>query len=493
MASIKQPLLLSLPLLLLLLLSTESTALECSFSEKAKSLGDFNCPTDVNNKPWNKDDVQYAAWKWAPIVYHHPLEKYYLTDPEQWLSRSRLFDRFYNPVSARETVPNTEELYWSFATGLNSSHTEEQIKGDAFDEDGKSKARVWFNVLQHEQSGGWIINYNLFYGRQGVRDWERVSILICPGSAQITAALFSQHHHHLLRNCSAGECEFESSEEDNTQHLVTYSALHSHANYPHSNPNTAIFGQIRTFHGDSDGLYLVDRLGKDTRHRFIPTLKNIARLPDEAQVRIQMEEKHCSRWGRSLVQGQIPARTAASTRGLQAEEKEDSWTDRDHWALYPGWWGARQEDTPQPPVIVCIMENQTLEGKCPDSDPYRILRRVLGPLALWDKKSLTRRSKYYVAPSSLDSSSFFEEDAGEDGEDDAEGDGGGGARSGGGEEEKVVLLEKLPVPWLIDFEQLAAGSTVPEGYATGRGPLYSPAPDPLPLLPAPPLTPSLCS
>ena len=32
-------------------------------------------------------------------------------------------------------------------------------------------------------------------------------------------------------------------------------------------------------------------------------------------------------------------------------------SEQDAWAWYPGWWGARQEDTPQPFSLVCLSDD----------------------------------------------------------------------------------------------------------------------------------------
>lgn len=42
-------------------------------------------------------------------------------------------------------------------------------------------------------------------------DWERVSVVVCPGTQQVVAALFSQHNFDQLVNCTAGECSFEAA------------------------------------------------------------------------------------------------------------------------------------------------------------------------------------------------------------------------------------------------------------------------------------------
>lgn len=31
------------------------------------------------------------AWQFAPVVYHHPLEKYHLIDPREWYNASELY------------------------------------------------------------------------------------------------------------------------------------------------------------------------------------------------------------------------------------------------------------------------------------------------------------------------------------------------------------------------------------------------------------------
>jgi hypothetical protein len=130
-----------------------ASALDCVFSARRQTLGNFQCPSSSpqSSPKWTKSSLEAEAWKWAPILYHHPLEKHYLLDPAQWLEQSRLFDRFFalqkqNPGSASHLGEGEAApwLYWSFASGLNSSRAQGMMRGAEFDQEGKSLARVWY-------------------------------------------------------------------------------------------------------------------------------------------------------------------------------------------------------------------------------------------------------------------------------------------------------------------------------------------------------------
>ena len=145
-----------MPLLMLLVAGLcTAAALDCVFSARRQTLGDFRCPSSPQALPeWNKSSLEAEAWKWAPILYHHPLEKHYLLDPAQWLEHSRLFDRFFSPlaqhpgsVAHQGEVEAAPWLYWSFASGLNSSRADAMMRGAEFDQEGKSLAKVWCDTF----------------------------------------------------------------------------------------------------------------------------------------------------------------------------------------------------------------------------------------------------------------------------------------------------------------------------------------------------------
>jgi hypothetical protein len=240
-----------------------------------------------------------------------------------------------------------------------------------------------YNAFPHAASGGWVINYNFFYGWNGCLnmvfssrvhraasqdasleyyfcpsglhegDWERLSLLLCPGEDKVQAALFSQHDFDALFNSSdltfeslPGEVRRYKQQKQQQQqqqklheaahphhsplrpppplrppstlktllkthahaqdpakpsHVAVYSALHSHATYPTTEPSTVVYAQVRTFHGDTDGIFVVDRVARSEQHRWLPSQEGLVLLPQ-------------------LADPPSPPGTAGT------------------WAHYPGWW-----------------------------------------------------------------------------------------------------------------------------------------------------------
>lgn len=306
--------------------------------------------------------------RFAPVVHLHPLDRYSLTDPVHWAARSKLLDRFLNPV---QKDPPDSDLHYSLLTSLlnvSSKDIELIMAGSGYDENNHSTARLWFNVLRHEESGGWILNYNFFYAWNGCQnmilstaiggrdeslefyfcptglhegDLERLSLLICPSDERVHAAIFSQHNHDALYNCTSSPSLCDITDD----HINVFSALHSHANYPSAFPSTIVAGLVHTFHGSSDGIYLVDRVSSEG-FKWVPSPDLLIKLPD-----------------------------------LSSNSSEEDETIEDYWAKYPGWWGARQQDTPMEPSLVCLTtssETTMKEIPCPDNEASGLIRQLIG-------------------------------------------------------------------------------------------------------------------
>ena len=313
-----------------------------------------------------------SSVRFAPILHFHPLERYSLADPVEWASNATVLDRFLQPIGIKENQ-ESNQLYYSLLTGLlnaSSAQTKISMSGSGYDETNRSKARLFFNVLKHEPSGGWLINYNFFYGWNGCQnmvlssaiggprdetiefylcptglhegDLERLSLLICPSDERVHAAIFSQHNHDQLYNCSSSPspCQFSEG------HINVFSALNSHANYPSSSPDTVIAGLVHTFHGSADGVYLVDRLSDDGPKWMPSSPALLMKLPD-------IDDEN----------------------GERPEYGSD-----DYWARYPGWWGARQQDTIMEPSLVCLSQSGSIskEIRCPMNEAGGIIRQSIG-------------------------------------------------------------------------------------------------------------------
>ncbi|GAX82197.1 hypothetical protein CEUSTIGMA_g9625.t1 [Chlamydomonas eustigma] len=521
-----------------------------TYSEDA---GEEAAPGHFDKGPWTKEYVESViAVHHAPILYHHPLEKYFLSDPMQWALRATLYDRFLRPQeqqlghttdgnrtqSGLNTVQpppsmSSTQLQYSFMSHLNTSWLEWAMRGSDFDENGESQAKVWYNVLPHKSSGGWILNYNFFYGWNGclnmvlgtafkIRwaawtgkgkssteqsleyyfcptgvhegDWEHMSLLVCPdyhlsseeteGLGQVHAALFSQHDYDALYNCTAKECEFEElvgptlvsrrgrttgrmakTGEDahnadanilsqpidilsnlsiplgddsmmRRQHIVAYSAMHSHAMYPTQEPSTRVCGQVHTFHGEHDGIYVVDRVGS------FPFKDDNARGVQGSGARngTDLAPRRSGRWIPNANNLVLMPDPEGSTAASNVDPGSLFW--------YSGWWGARQADSPQPPALVCLFDDHQREGRCPNSPPAAFLRKLLsspGDGSIWEPAGDTPVS-------------------GKD-------EGLGGVMEAA-QNSHVATTVQLPPPFLRDFGQASESDWVGENFGVGRGPLY---------------------
>ncbi|KAG1653473.1 hypothetical protein FOA52_009649 [Chlamydomonas sp. UWO 241] len=169
-------------LLLPVVASRKDAPIDCEVLPESTSLEGFVCPAGLSQ--WERSHVEGdLAIRHAPLLYHHPLEKYYLTDPVHWAASARVFDRFFSPIEggaagAAAGGNATPDREWArhldaglalntFITQLNKTGQESAMLGSPFDDQGRSTARVWYNALPHTPSGGWLVNYNLFYGWNG--------------------------------------------------------------------------------------------------------------------------------------------------------------------------------------------------------------------------------------------------------------------------------------------------------------------------------------
>lgn len=172
--------------------------LDCGHAPRRRVLQGFTCPEP--STAWSRKHAESLAWKYAPIVYTHPLEKYHLMDPKVWAQETQLYDRFFRAQpsvphfmniegtdaasqseSLGQAIPNADKktgnhqrswLYWSFLSALNTSKADALMRGAPFDHEGNSEARVWYSLMRDEASGAVIYNYNLFYGYAGMAAWH---------------------------------------------------------------------------------------------------------------------------------------------------------------------------------------------------------------------------------------------------------------------------------------------------------------------------------
>jgi hypothetical protein len=116
--------------------------MECRIAGKRRLLDSgFKCPTLKGQAEWTKAHVERElALKFAPILYHHPLERYFLVDPSTWATSARLFDRSGVAHASSALVQDQHE---SFLTCLNGTSQTQSMHGGSFDSVGRSKAKIW--------------------------------------------------------------------------------------------------------------------------------------------------------------------------------------------------------------------------------------------------------------------------------------------------------------------------------------------------------------
>ncbi|KAL4419239.1 hypothetical protein ABPG77_001177 [Micractinium sp. CCAP 211/92] len=230
------------------------------------------------------DFAVLMAWQFAPVVYHHPLEKYHLIDPREWYNASELYLQDLRPTNesifAWFTRSSVDEVMFqprSFRSVLNSTRlTAEQqdaVLAGAPYVANRSTAKVMFTVDEVYSDGArtqqvpglWVFSYNLYYSWNGCSnqdiaislngeqqvvqyivcpigvhegDWERISLLVCAEDLSLQQAAYSQHGWWETRDCTVeGQCPREQNENDPTvNNPVTYIGLESHANYFESSP-----------------------------------------------------------------------------------------------------------------------------------------------------------------------------------------------------------------------------------------------------------------
>jgi hypothetical protein len=336
-------------------------------------------PFPSNTTPPTLEDAKRIAWKYAPIVYYHPLEKYHLQDPNLWYQEAtlHLWDTLPEDNSTYSTVQGIAEgvqstllLPRSFVTLLNSTkltdtEREELLAGAPFDENNESTANVFFTVTDISDSL-WMFNYNLYYSWNGCSnqefvvsiegqveqlkylmcptgvhesDWCRVSVLVCKSDLEIKQTAYSQHAWMETRNCEAGQCPMEDG------HPVSFAGLDGHGNYyEESNMmvysfynGSSIDGGKSVSLGNFGGLYIGDRTAKGEK-KFVPREDNVKFIP--------------------------------SLDEILSENLTDF-----YWAAYSGQWGA---PLAQGPIdLECLSNNYTMRGPCPQSQALKILESGL--------------------------------------------------------------------------------------------------------------------
>jgi hypothetical protein len=217
------------------------------------------------------EDAKALAWKFAPVLKFHPLERYHLQSMNTWFDEASVYltdyrqfpNSTYNFIVANQT--NRDLLGpRTFATLLNGTSStdaeREQVLFGAPFVDGKSTADMFYTVTDYSDSL-WMYNFNLYYSWNGCSnqnvalsfngttdvqgylmcpagvheaDLERMSMLVCKSDQKIKQIAYSQHAWNEVRDCQVeGQCLFD----EETGNPISYVALEGHGNYPESPGN----------------------------------------------------------------------------------------------------------------------------------------------------------------------------------------------------------------------------------------------------------------
>lgn len=374
-----------------LAIAVQTTGRTCATPIMPQNLSLPSCPPTMKTL----DDARASAWKYAPIVYVHPLELYLWQDAALWYNKSAMFMQDYLPAYRLDNgtwVTNstygfmfdtdaTELLFEprTFATIANNSElTQPQkdaiIKGAPLDAHNVSTAPVYYTVTELN-NGTWYYNYNLYYSWNGCSnqamaisingshdvldyvacplgvhegDWERVSLLVCAETGEMEQVSYSQHSWWETR--LADNVTYE--EVDGVKHPVAYSALESHANYFDDDQmmvyefiNASIRGVVSL--DNFGGVWIVDRTGPlGQNRRFVPTPENIIEVPAPQTVL----DQNLSEW---------------------------------YWSTYAGDWGA---PLAMPPIdFVCIYDGGLTYEQCPNTQATKALKLAFTALGVADK------------------------------------------------------------------------------------------------------------
>ena len=229
------------------------------------------------------EDAQTLAWKFAPVLKFHPLERYHLQSMSTWFDQASVhltdFKEYpnstYNFILANQTNrdllgPRTFATLLNATSDTDAARRERVLLGAPF-VDGKSTADVFYTVTDYSDSL-WMYNFNLFYSWNGCSnqnvalsfngttdvqgyimcpagvheaDLERMSMLVCKSDQKIKQIAYSQHSWNEVRDCQVeGQCLFD----EETGNPISYVALEGHGNYPES-PGAGF--HVYTYYGSS--------------------------------------------------------------------------------------------------------------------------------------------------------------------------------------------------------------------------------------------------
>lgn len=315
-----------------MVIGIETSGPSCSVQTTGGGLSRSQCP---NGPVATLEQAKENAWRLAPVVKFHPLEKYYMESMPVWYSLSKL-----------ETQGGLEKEYRTVLGG----NTDAVLSGAPFDETGASTADVYYTVQEYD-GDFWLFNFDLFFGWNGCSnqefvlgsqqlrylmcpagvhetDLERMSVLVCKTDLNTIKKIgYNQHAWSEVRDCDAG---IESCPRDpSTGNPIVYAGLESHALYPENNGFHVYY--------NLGPLFVGDRTGDDPNKFFKPTEDNVKYIPP-----------------------------------YDALPNTDEWD----WARFGGNWGKLIE--PMPVTLACLSDDTTKYVDCPDSSAKSLIISVAG-------------------------------------------------------------------------------------------------------------------
>ena len=327
----------------------ETSSSACSVQEPPPitPLERVSCP---ENEGATLEEAKDMAWRFAPVVKFHPLERYHLQDISAWYNAS-----VFVGVDGSED-PNVKQGYRTLRTGaaMSDEARDAFISGAPFDSNGHSTADIYYTVSDYDGGRFWLYNFDLFFSWNGCSnqelvfdstaqkyimcpagehegDLERLSVLVCKSDSRITRIGYNQHGWSEVRDCDAGKCPMDPS----TGNPLVYSALESHSLYPENNG-------FHTYYAFGP-LYVGDRTGDDAQKMFVPRADNVVYLPPLAEI-----------------------------------ETTNGWD----WAKFSGNWGSLL--SPYPTMLYCFSEDGgSLFGNvCEDTSASQLIKSVSSSIGL---------------------------------------------------------------------------------------------------------------
>jgi len=325
----------------------ETSSSACSVQEPppVTPLESVSCS---GNEEATIEEAKDRAWRFAPVVKFHPLERYHLQDISAWYNASV----FVGADGSGD--PNVKQGYRTLRTAMSDEEREALISGAPFDANGHSTADIYYTVSDYDDGRFWLYNFDIFFSWNGCSnqelvfdstalkyimcpagehegDLERLSVLVCKSDYRIARIGYNQHGWSEVRDCDAGNCPVDAG----TGNPVVYSALESHSLYPENNGFHVYyaFGPI----------YIGDRTGDDAEKMFVPRADNVVYLPPLAEI-----------------------------------EATNGW----EWAKFSGNWGSLL--SPYPTMLYCLSDDgRTLfDNICEDTSASQLITSVSSSIGL---------------------------------------------------------------------------------------------------------------